>query len=243
MPVESHAAPARVLVWDLSVRTLHAVLGVGAAAALALGSGLEDEHPWFAAHVAAGLMAGGALVLRVLLGVLGPRHLRFSLWPLSPGQLLRWLPSLARGREEGADWAGHNPGASWVMLGMLAAVGALLLTGWAGLEDLHEGLAGVLAALIGLHLLGLLLHTLRTRENIARSMLDGRKRAPGTAALAAPGWARGLLTAAVLALWAGWLWQGTDLAAGTVRLAGWEFRADNSDDHRAGRHREDHDDD
>ncbi len=237
----------RVLVWDWPVRVLHVAFAAGITVALVLGFGLDDEHPWFAAHVAAGLFAGGALVLRVILGVVGPRHLRFTRWPLGLGQLVDFFRSALAGRAESGRWPAHNPAASWVMLGLLGVAGAVIVTGLVAADDGHESLAVALLVLIGAHLAGLLWHTLRERENIAFAMVDGRKVAPAASALrgAAP-W-RGLLLAALLAGWGGLLWQGLDTTQGLVRLSGWEFRVAPPEDEGQpadrGDHREDDEDD
>ncbi len=246
MHAEPLSAAPRVLVWDLSIRVLHAVFAGGMIAALALGFGLEEEHPWFAAHVAAGLLAGGALALRLVLGVVGPRQARFAAWPLRPRDFVRWGQALWQRTPPDRLWAGHNPAASWVMLGIFGTAGALLLTGILDGDDVHEGLAVAMLALIGAHLAGLAVHTFHARENIALAMLDGRKRAPAPAALRSHGWLGGVLVAALLAGWAGWIWRGTDLARGTVSLPGWEFRSEAPEGASSKQHahdRKDHDDD
>lgn len=246
MHAEPLPAAPRGLVRDVSIRVLHAVFAGGMIAALALGFGLEEEHPWFAAHVAAGLVAGGALVLRLVLGVLGPRQVRFTSWPLRPHDFVRWVKTLWQRTASDHLWAGHNPAASWVMLGILGTAAALLLTGILDSDDVHEGLAVAMLVLIGAHLAGLVVHTFHARENITLAMLDGRKRAPASAALRSHGWLGGVLVAALLVGWAGWIWRGTDLTRGTVSLPGWEFRSEaphGASSKHSTHDRKDHDDD
>ncbi len=212
------AAPARVLVWDLPVRVLHAALALGVTGALVLGFAVDDDHPLFAYHILSGLFAAGALGLRVVWGLVGPGPARFARWPLSPGALVRHVRALV-GRARAEEHEGHNPLASWVLLGLLAVTGATVATGFAGGDDVHEALAIGLAGGVGLHLAGLLLHRFLTGENPAPAMVDGRRRVAAVPAFpvrvrAVPG----LVCCAALGLWAAVLVRGFDPGAGSLRL-------------------------
>jgi cytochrome b len=207
----------RVLIWDLPVRVLHLVFAASTTAALCLGLGLEEEHPWFGYHAWAAMLAAGALVLRVFWGFVGSRHARFTAWSWRPSAFVSFLAAEV-GLAPRAHPVSHNPAASWVMLGMLALVGALVGTGLAGGEDPHEGLAIALLVLIGLHLAGLVWHGFRHRENIALSMADGRKLAPEAEALPDASGKSGAAIMLVLAVWVVLLARGYDHAAGTLKL-------------------------
>lgn len=207
----------RVLIWDLPVRVLHLVFATATTAALAVGLGFDKEHPWFGYHALAAMVAAGALVLRIAWGFAGSRHARFAAWTWRPSEMLLFLGELV-GVSPPRHRAAHNPGASWVMLGLLAAVGALVATGIAGGEDPHEGIAYALLALIGLHLAGLLWHGLRHRENIALAMVDGRKVASAEDALPHASPKAGFVVALALVAWIAILFRGYDHAAGTLKL-------------------------
>ena len=207
----------RVLIWDIPVRLLHWTLAVSVSAALALGLGLGADHPLFGYHAWFGMLALGALVLRVAWGFVGSAHARFRAWNWSTAALARFACALF-GRGAAARPPGHNPAASWVMLAILALVGALAGTGLAGGDEPHEALASGLFVFVGAHLAGLLWHGFRHRENIAIAMFDGRKEAAESDALPHASRKAGVVTALLLAAWIAVLVRGYDRAEGTLKL-------------------------
>ncbi len=135
-----------------------------------------------------------------------------------------------RAGRPGAIWVIIRLAASWSSLGLLLALVAIVATGlvaWGGVlksgpfaadltyafgelaKEAHELIAFGLLGLTGLHVAGALFESWRTRENLIRAMVTGRKRplaGPDHApAEARPTSARPILTAAVLALLSGCL--------------------------------------
>jgi cytochrome b len=212
-------AMSRVIVWSLSARVLHFAFAGSLAAALVLGFGVDDENPLFAYHMLAGIFAAGALGLRLVLGVLGGRHERFRDWPFGSAAFGRFFRGLRPGAAD-EEFAGHNPPAAWVMVAMFAVTAVLVWTGLDGGEDLHEGLAWGLVALIGAHLAGLAAHTVWRGENIALAMFDGRKRVSRETGRTGHGLVGGVVVAGLLAAWGAVLWRGFDAGEGRLRLPG-----------------------
>lgn len=236
----------RSLVWDLPVRVLHWALAAGLTGALVIGFAVDDDSPLFAYHILAGMFAAGALLLRIVWGLIGPSPANFFRWPLGVQALAKHAAGLLQPAEPEPQ-AGHNPAASWVMLVMLLLTAATVASGWFDADDLHEGFAVAVASFIGLHLAGLLLHRLRHRENLALTMVHGRKLAPAGSAAVRPALAMGVLFALTLGAWAGALWRGYDSNAGQLRLPLGLPILQMSEDHRSEKsehrrsHRDHHD--
>lgn len=173
----------RVRVWDGPVRLLHWSL-VASVAVTALT--LVDAIGIGAWHKPAGYVALAVVLLRVLWGVIGTRHARFSAFVRGPARTVRYAGDVLGGDEP--RHLGHNPLGGWMVVALIAAVASLSFTGWLyttdaffgseAVEDSHRWLAWTLLALVALHVAGVLYTSLRHRENLVRAMVDGMKRAP-----------------------------------------------------------------
>lgn len=216
-----------VRVYDLPTRVFHwsfAALFVGA---YAIANLVDDESARFAWHMLAGLLLALAVLLRLVWGVVGTRHARWSDLRLDPRQLAGYLKGVVAGG--GRRWAGHNPASSWAALAMLAlalglagtglAMAAGAAPGW--VEDVHELAANAFLAVALLHVAGLVVHVLRHRDGLPLSMLSGRKRdlPAGEASVPARPVAAVLLLA-VLVLAGGSLANGYQPATRTLDLLG-----------------------
>lgn len=205
----STAKPS-ILVWDLPVRLFHGLLAASFAGAWLT----AESERWRLLHVTLGYTLAGLLVFRVFWGVLGTRHARFSDFVRGPQAVRRYLGSLLRGRPE--HHAGHNPAGALAIMALLGLGAASVGTGWAVYNDLggewlgevHEAAASLMLALVGVHILGVLIASRLHRENLAASMLTGRKSGPPDQAIASA-WrsVAALMLVAVLGFW--WL-QWTD---------------------------------
>lgn len=213
------AAPARVLVWDAPVRVFHWMMVLVFAGAWLT----AESERWRLAHVTLGYTMAGLVVFRLLWGVFGTRHARFTQFVRGPAAVGGYLKSLLRGRPE--HHAGHNPAGALAIVALLLLAVAVPATGWAlfndmggeWLADVHEGVANAMLALVAVHVAAVAISSWLHRENLVSAMVTGRKTAPREEAIRGA-WrsVAALMLVAVLGFW--WLqWQ---TAPGEGLLAG-----------------------
>lgn len=175
------AAKDTVKVWDPLVRIFH--WGLVTCFAVA----------WFSADVSrsvhhfAGYVAGGLIVFRLIWGIAGPQYARFTQFLRSPGQVVSYLRDMLSGKER--RYIGHNPAGGLMVVALILAMGGTALTGWmftldafwgvAWVEDTHGFLANLIVVLVFIHVSGVVLASLRHKENLVHAMLTGRKKRPG----------------------------------------------------------------
>lgn len=182
-----------VRVWDLPTRVFHWSLAVLALLAWITS---EAEGALFWTHLAAGYGIMGLVVFRLVWGLIGTRHARFTdfVRPWSvvrnhTAEMLRFTPT---------RFIGHTPAGGWMIVALLAVLALLTATGlfagdegekgplahlvgaWLadGLGEVHEGLNTVLWILIPVHVAAVLFVSYLTRDNLIRAMWTGRKQSP-----------------------------------------------------------------
>lgn len=173
-------ARQQVRVWDMFVRLFHWSLVLSFAVAWFTSHSSDTIHHW------AGYAAAALILMRLAWGILGTRYARFTQFIRSPGTVLAYLKAIVTGSE--ARYIGHNPAGGAMVLTLMAAMAATALSGWMMTTDafwgvewvgkLHDLVAHGLLALIGVHIGGVILASLRHRENLVVAMLTGKKAAP-----------------------------------------------------------------
>jgi len=188
-----------VPVWDLPTRFFHWLL------ALSVGTNLivDPRGSWqFPVHVTAGCTALALVLFRIVWGLTGSRHSLFADFVRSPRVLLNDLRAALRLRLD--RHTGHNPLGGCMVVVLLVMTLATATTGLfsatrqgaggpfvgliggQGLGDIHGTLGNLMIFLVILHLCGVALHYLVTRENIVGAMITGRKRLDAGVASAEP---------------------------------------------------------
>ncbi|NYT73420.1 cytochrome b/b6 domain-containing protein [Halomonas sp. QX-2] len=182
-------------VWDGWIRLFH--WGLVAAVLISFYTTKTSGAPFLfpiEVHAQAGYLVIGLLVFRWLWGALGSVYARFKTFLYPPAETVAYAKSLFK--RQTSVYASHNPLGGWMVLLMLLslsfqAVSGLFLSddvffqaplyGVFGeavgnqLRTLHQLNSDLLIILIGLHLVGLIMHRL-LGEPLVVAMLVGTKR-------------------------------------------------------------------
>jgi cytochrome b len=193
-------------------------------AAFAIATLVDDDGALFPWHMLLGAVAAFLVVLRVAWGVRRLRYARFGSFAFGPSSVVAYVKGIFTGR--GERHVGHNPGSSVAIFAMLALTVGLAITGVAmsggdGVaKELHEVFAYSLIGVVGVHVAGVVVHTLRRRENISLSMVDGRKAVEPAQAISSSHPLVALALLGLTAVWSATLVRGYDPATRSVGLPG-----------------------
>jgi len=181
-----------VRTWDLLIRLFHWTL------VAAFFTAYLTEDDWMSLHVQAGYTVLGLVLFRIVWGMIGTRHARFTDFVFSPASTLAYLKDIIAFRAR--RYLGHNPAGGAMVIALLfsltaTAVSGLALYGYAefsgplaglmgsvpewlggSLEDVHEFFANFTLMLVLLHVAGVVIASLQHGENLVRSMFTGVKR-------------------------------------------------------------------
>lgn len=182
----------RVRVWDPLVRIFHWTLAGGFATAFIVEDDLLGIHVW------AGYPVLALIAVRLVWGLIGPRHARFSDFVRKPSAVLAYVRDALRLRAP--RYLGHNPAGGAMVIALMIAVAltglsglaiygaeelsgplAPLMSGLSGswghfFEEVHEVMANLTLVLIVAHVAGVIFSSLSHRENLISSMVTGWKR-------------------------------------------------------------------
>jgi cytochrome b len=177
-----------ILVWDLPTRLFHWLLAAGFLTAFGIAVFAGDDHPLFPYHALLGLTLALMVMLRIVWGFVGTRYARFASFPMAPPHLIEYAKGLLK--RGGPRYIGHNPGSSYAIVALLALIlclavtGVLLGKGWKAAKEVHEICAYATIAVVGVHVLGVIVHTLRHKENVTLAMIRGRRGGDSGSAIA-----------------------------------------------------------
>jgi len=160
-----------IQVWDPLVRYGHWALVV--LFAIAYLSADDDAGDPGLLHVWSGYAVGVIVAVRVLWGLIGTRHARFSDFAYSPAAALQYLKDLVRGRAR--RYVGHSPAAAVMIAALLICLAATVGT---GLVAYGEGGKGPLA-----NAGGVIMMQAQAEERDHHSNRSDRGRGEGTESL------------------------------------------------------------
>lgn len=113
----------KIKVWDTFIRTFHWSLVILFFTAYLTG----DEENML--HIYAGYGVLGLLIFRVIWGFIGTRYARFSDFIFGPQATRQYISSIVSRKP--VRYIGHNPLGGWMIIMLLAVLGAI---SWSGLE-------------------------------------------------------------------------------------------------------------
>ncbi len=217
----------RHLVYDLPTRLFHWGFSGLFLTAFVIAKLIDDDSPIYSYHSLAGLTLGFLVMLRIVWGFAGSRHARFSGFVLNPVELVNYFKDIVTGHKK--RWSGHNPASSWAALSMMAMALGLGITGYLMTsgpdkevyEDIHELLANGFIIVAILHILGIVLHTIRYQEMIGLSMVDGKKaEVPAEETIQSPQSAFGILLVGLVVAFGIHLYKNYDAQTQSLQFFG-----------------------
>jgi len=171
----------RTYIWTLPTRIFHWMLVLYILFMFIT----SEEENLLDYHAAFGYGVLVLILFRLLWGVMGPRYSRFSQWPLSLEEAIGFMRSLPNPQKY---YPGHNPAASFVMLGIILVILLSVLSGvftygiqegrglfsWLNstffkemelFEEIHEFFSTLLLLLITAHLGGVAADRIMHKES------------------------------------------------------------------------------
>lgn len=197
----------------------------------------DDDSPVYVYHMLAGMSLSFLVLLRILWGVVGTKHAKFSGFTLNPLELIAYLKGILTGNKK--RWAGHNPASSWAGIFMMLMALGLGITGYLmtsgadkeTFEDVHELFADGFIILVILHVVGIAVHTIRHHEMIGLSMVDGKKvDVPAEQVIPSSRPAFGILLIACMIAFGLYLNKNFDSSSSTLQFFGTTLQLGESED-------------
>ncbi len=179
------AGVRKIQVWDIPTRLFHWSL-----LALVVVAWLTGEEEGAAViHRVAGEAVAGLLVFRLVWGFIGGEHARFADFAAGPAAIIAHVRDLFNAKPR--RHLGHNPLGGLAVFLLLLNVTVIVATGlfsggehnagpFAGawgleLSEVHEVAFRVLQGLVAIHVLGVIVETVKAKDALVPAMITGRK--------------------------------------------------------------------
>lgn len=181
----------KIKIWDLAVRIFHWSL----VACFFIAYLTEDD--FMTVHTYAGYLIIGLIVFRLIWGLIGSYHARFSHFVCRPRIVIAYLKESIYHREK--RYLGHNPAGAAMIVVLLLSLSMTTLSGLAAYaveetagpfvdvmthvpnfiynnaKDIHEFFANFTLLLVGLHVVGVIFASISHKENLILAMWTGDK--------------------------------------------------------------------
>ncbi len=179
------------LIWDLPLRIFHWSFAI---TILACWYTAENKEDYIELHLQLGFVTLGLLIFRILWGIVGPKHARFSQFIPSPRKLLTYLTS----DEKKKTSPGHNPLGALMVVLMIVLISLQAISGLFINDDvfssgpyygsiskdleaimsfLHHNTFDFMIGAIGLHLAAIFYYWWGKKQNLVLPMITGKKTA------------------------------------------------------------------
>ena len=112
----------RAYIWSLPTRVFHWLLVLYILIMVIT----SDEDSLLHIHSAFGYGIGVLILFRIVWGFIGPKYSKFSQWPLGIKEAIEFVTNIFTPKK---SYPGHNPAASFVMLGIIVVAFFAVLTG------------------------------------------------------------------------------------------------------------------
>jgi cytochrome b len=181
-----------IRVWNLYLRIFHWSLVVSFSLAYL------TEFDAYSLHNIAGYVVCLLLLYRIIVGIFGHGHVRFTDFVKSPRTIFNYIGAIFQNNAK--RYIGHNPAGGAMVVALLitlllVCISGLILYGLEGnagplaflyghfpgyvddwVEDIHNYLSNFAALLIAFHLGGVLWSSFAHKENLIKAMITGEKR-------------------------------------------------------------------
>ncbi len=177
-----------VKVWDILVRVFHWSLVIFFIIAYL------TEGDWIVIHSYAGYTIFLLVIFRIVWGIIGSFHARFSNFVVPPREAVKYIKEELSG--DAKHYLGHNPAGGLMIIALIISLLATVVTGasiiategdgplaatfiasFSGelLEEIHEFFTTIILLLVILHIGGVIFSSLLQEENLIKAMLTGKK--------------------------------------------------------------------
>lgn len=208
------------LIWDLPLRIFHWCF---AFTVFACWYTAENKDDYIDIHIQLGFIALGLVIFRVLWGVVGPKHARFSQFIPSPNKVISYLKNSNKHNKT----PGHNPLGALMVVLMILLIGIQTISGLFINDDvfssgpyygsissdlegimqfLHHNSFDFMIAAIVLHILAILFYWIVKKQNLVVPMLTGKKSATDVKSSDAIPHSKIILAVIIAALCAGFVY-------------------------------------